>query len=310
MKTSNANKVISVLVSVAMCPMMLPTAAFAAENDATSSAPSSVEQAQPADQGAGPSSDTLAAQPKAAGNTTDATASEETSAPATTTEKAEATEDKAPTPAAKTGKESNEAAVAEVNGTTYSSLQDAINGASRNATVKLLADTKENVTISTPYVTLDLNGHTLNGGTEKGKPALTVTNRVYVMDSSEAQTGTIMREDTAENSGVSSHYVIDVQGGNSGWLFFQSGNVRNDSGAGGTKGASLVRVGDDSKPGVPGLTISGGTFTQDNFIVLKCDHGNLYVKGGTVNSANSYAIENWKNATIKDNAVINGNVST
>ena len=310
MKTSNANKVISVLVSVAMCPMMLPTAAFAAENDATSSAPSSVEQAQPADQGTGPSSDTLAAQPKAAGNTTDATASEEPSAPATTTEKPEATEDKAATPAAKTGEESTEATVAEVNGKTYSSLQDAIDAAGRKATVKLLADTKENVTISTPYVTLDLNGHTLNGGTEKGKPALTVTNRVYVMDSSEAQTGTIMREDTAENSGVSSHYVIDVQGGNSGWLFFQSGNVRNDSGAGGTKGASLVRVGDDSKPGVPGLTISGGTFTQDNFIVLKCDHGNLYVKGGTVNSANSYAIENWKNATIKDNAVINGNVST
>ena len=316
MKTSNANKVISVLVSVAMCPMMLPTAAFAAENDATSSAPSSVEQAQPADQaegveaGASASNDTLATQPEAADNTADATDSEEKSAPATTTEKDEATEDEAATLAAETGEEGNEAAVAEVNGKTYSSLQDAIDAASERATVKLLADTKENVTISTPYVTLDLNGHTLNGGTEKGKPALTVTNRVYVMDSSEAQTGTIMREDTAENSGVSSHYVIDVQGGNSGWLFFQSGNVKNDSGAGGTKGASLVRVGDDSKPGVPGLTISGGTFTQDNFIVLKCDHGNLYVKGGIINSANSYAIQNWKNATIKDNAVINGNVST
>lgn len=316
MKTSNANKVISVLVSVAMCPMMLPTAAFAAENDATSSTSSSVEQAQPANQaegveeGAGSSNDTLALQPEA-GNTGDATASEETSTPATTTEKAEATEGKAATLTAETGEESTEATVAEVNGTTtYPSLQDAINAAPRKATVKLLADTKENVTISTPYVTLDLNGHTLNGGTEKGKPALTVTNRVYVMDSSEAQTGTIMREDTAENSGVSSHYVIDVQGGNSGWLFFQSGNVKNDSGAGGTKGASLVRVGDDSKPGVPGLTISGGTFTQDNFIVLKCDHGNLYVKGGIINSANSYAIQNWKNATIKDNAVINGNVST
>lgn len=176
--------------------------------------------------------------------------------------------------------------------------------------MKLLANTKENVTISAPYVTLDLNGYTLNGSTGERKPALTVTNRVYVMDSSAAQTGTIMREDTAENSGVSSHYVIDVQGGNSGWLFFQSGNVKNDSGAGGTKGASLVRVGDDSKPGVPGLTISGGTFTQDNFIVLKCDHGNLYVKGGEINSANSYAVQNWKNATIKDSAVINGNVST
>lgn len=176
--------------------------------------------------------------------------------------------------------------------------------------MKLLTDTTENVTISTPYVTLDLNGHTLNGSTGERKPALTVTSRAYVKDTSAAQTGTIMRGDTAENSGVSSHYVIDVQGGDSGWLFFQSGNVKNDSGAGGTKGASLVRVGDDSKPGVPGLTISGGTFTQDNFIVLKCDHGNLYVKGGEINSANSYAVQNWKNATIKDSAVINGNVST
>ena len=206
--------------------------------------------------------------------------------------------------------------VAEVNGKSYASLQAAIDAATRKATVKLLADTKENVTISTPYVTLDLNGHTLNGSTGERKPALTVTSRAYVKDTSAAQTGTIMREDTAENSGVSSHYVIDVQGGNSGWLFFQSGNVKNDSGAGGTKGASLVRVGDDSKPGVPGLTISGGTFTQDNFIVLKCDHGNLFVTGGEINSKNSYAVQNWKNTTIKvatdgkSSPVINGNVST
>ena len=206
------------------------------------------------------------------------------------------------------------AAVAEVNGTNYPSLQAAIDAASRKATVKLLADTKENVTISTPYVTLDLNGHTLNGSTGERKPALTVTSRAYVVDSSAAQTGTIMREDTAENSGVSSHYVIDVQ--DSGWLFFQSGNVKNDSGAGGTKGASLVRVGDDSKSAMPGLTISGGTFTQDNFIVLKCDHGNLFVTGGTINSASSYAVQNWKNTTIKvatdgtSSPVINGNVST
>lgn len=206
--------------------------------------------------------------------------------------------------------------VAEVNGKSYASLQEAIDAASRKSTVKLLTDTTENVTISTNYVTLDLNGHTLNGSTDERKPALTVTSRAYVKDTSAAQTGTIMREDTAENSGVSSHYVIDVQGGNSGWLFFQSGNVKNDSGAGGTKGASLVRVGDDSKPGVPGLTISGGTFTQDNFIVLKCDHGNLFVTGGEINSKNSYAVQNWKNTTIKvatdgkSSPVINGNVST
>ena len=306
MKASNANKVVSVLLSVAMCPMMVPSAAFAADDDAASDASSPIEQAQSADQAkasgtSASSSDTIAPQSEAADASTG-----EAAAPAAAAngEGAEA----APS------EEGTEAAVAEVNGTNYPSLQAAIDAASRKATVKLLADTKENVTISTPYVTLDLNGHTLNGSTGERKPALTVTSRAYVVDSSAAQTGTIMREDTAENSGVSSHYVIDVQ--DSGWLFFQSGNVKNDSGAGGTKGASLVRVGDDSKSAMPGLTISGGTFTQDNFIVLKCDHGNLFVTGGTINSANSYAVQNWKNTTIKvatdgtSSPVINGNVST
>ena len=300
MKASNANKVISVLLSVAMCPMMVPSAAFAADDDAASGPSSPSDQTQPADQAeasgtSASSSDAIAAQSDSA----DASTGEAAPVAGANGEGAEAT----------TSEEGTETAVAEVNDKSYPSLQVAINAAPKSAMVKLLADTRENVTISTYGVTLDLNGHTLNGSTGERKPALTVTSKAYVKDSSEAQTGTIMREDTAENSGVSSHYVIDVQG-ESGWLFFQSGNVKNDSGAGGTKGASLVRVGDDNKPGVPGLTISGGTFTQDNFIVLKCDHGNLYVKGGTINSANSYAIQNWKNATIKDNAVINGNVST
>ena len=254
MKISNKSKFISVLIGAAICPMVLPTAAFAA--------------------GAGAASGVLSS------------------------------------PAELTQPEGTESAIAEVNGKSYPSLQEAINAAPKNATVKLLADTKENVTISTYNVTLDLNGHTLNGSTGERKPALTVNNtKVTVQDSSEAQTGTIMREDTAENSGVSSHYVIDVQGKNA-FLKFNSGTVKNNSGAGGTKGASLVRIGDDSVKVQPTMTIAGGTFTQDNFIAIKVDYGTLYVKGGTINSKNSYAIENWKNATIEDNAVINGNVST
>ena len=201
--------------------------------------------------------------------------------------------------------------VAQIGETKYETLQAAIDAAKRNDTVTLLADTKENVTISTNYLTLDLNGFTLNGGTEKGKPALTVTARVTVKDSSTAQTGTIMREDTAENSGVSSHYVIDVQGKN-GFLLFKSGTVTNGSGAGGTNGASLVRIGTDDQPTwKPQLTIEGGTFSQDNFIVLKVGgYGVLYVKGGTINSKNSYAVENWSFAVIKDQAVVNGKVSS
>ena len=196
--------------------------------------------------------------------------------------------------------------VAKVGDTEYTTLQAAIDAASRKATVTLLADTRENVTIGTPYVTLDLNGHTLNGGTEKDKPALTITARVTVKDSSEGQTGTIMREDTAANSGVSSHYVIDVQG--DGWLTFEGGNVTNNSGNTEGKGASLVRVGDDSVAKYPGLNIKGGTFTQDNFIVIKVYRGDLFLNGGTLKSANSYAVENRHRATIKGGTV-NGNVA-
>lgn len=296
MKMSNINKFISGLLGVAMCPMMLPTAAFAADDGAASEVSSSpTELIQPfesqgADTGAS-SGDTPAAQSESASEAANETIGK------TANEAA---------PAAETGKESNEAAVAEVNGKTYSSLQDAIAAAPRKATVKLLANTKENVTISTPYVTLDLNGYTLNGGTEKGKPALTVTARVTVMDSSEAKTGTIMREDTAENSGVSSHYVIDIQG--DGWLTFESGNVTNNSGTESGKGASLVRVGDDSVAKYPGLTIKGGNFTQNNFVVIKVDSGDLFLSGGTLNSTDSYAIENRHRATVKGGTV-NGAVA-
>ena len=57
------------------------------------------------------------------------------------------------------------------------------------------------------------------------------------------------------------------------------------------------------------LTINGGTFKQDNFIAIKVDRGNLILNGGEVNSANSYAVENWCNANIKGGTV-NGTVST
>ena len=196
--------------------------------------------------------------------------------------------------------------VAQVGNVKYETLQAAIDAASKNATVTLLANTRENVTID-KALTLDLNGHTLNGSTGERKPALTITARtVTIKDSSEAQTGTIMREDTAENSGVSSHYVIDIQG--NAWVMFESGNVKNNSGNTEGEGASLVRVGDDSVAKYPGLNIKGGTFTQDNFIVIEVDSGDLFLNGGTLTSDNSYAIEDWHRATIKGGTV-NGTVA-
>lgn len=204
-------------------------------------------------------------------------------------------------------KETVEASVAEVNGAKYKSLQAAVDAAKSGATVTLLADTRENVTVSKNAIVLDLNGHTLNGGTENAKPALTVDNKkVTLKDSSEAQTGTIKREDTADTK--TSHYVIDIQGKN-GFMIVESGKVENNSGIPGVKGSSLIRLGNDSVSGWPTLTIKGGTFTQDNFIAIKVDRGTLHLLGGTVNSANSFAIENRNNAYIKGGTV-NGAVST
>lgn len=309
-RSALGRKALTVLVSTSMVVSMMPTAALA---DAVGVADASTtEQSQVKESGSGGGDSEKVADSDSA----DSGASEGAANGQTTTEQGSTTQTGDDSQQGTGSQESATVDVAEVNGKSYSSLQAAVDAASERATVKLLANTKENVTISTKNVTLDLNGYTLNGSTGERKPALTVTSRVYVKDSSQAQTGTIMREDTKENSGVSSHYVIDVQGGNSGWLFFQGGNVKNDSGAGGTNGASLVRVGDDKQSGLPHMTITGGTFTQDNFIVLKCDSGILSVAGGTINSKNSYAIQNWKTTYIKDgdkgasSPVINGNVST
>lgn len=201
---------------------------------------------------------------------------------------------------------SSSVAVAKIGDVEYSSLESAVNAATSGKTIRLVADTKENITIN-KNLTLDLNGFTLNGGQVQNKPALTVTARVTVKDSSTEQTGTIKREDTAENSGTTSHYVIDIQG--NGWLTFESGKVENNSGIVGVKGASLVRVGDDNVAKYPGLNIKGGTFTQDNFIAVKVDRGDLFLNGGTINSENSYAIENWLRTTIKAGTV-NGSVAS
>lgn len=203
--------------------------------------------------------------------------------------------------------------VAEVNGKQYETLQEAIDAAVYGNTVTLLSDTRENVTVTgqTKVITLDLGGHILNGGTVANTPALTVSSKakLTIVDSSKAQTGTIMREDTAANSGVSSHYVIDIQDTGS-QLTFKSGNVKNNSGnADMSKGASLIRIGNDNTTAKPQMFITGGTFTQDNFIAIKVDRGTLTMNGGVINSKNTYAVENWYHTTIND-GTINGKVSS
>lgn len=114
MKMSNKNKFISGLLGVAMCPMMLPTAAFAADDGAASedsSSPTELiqpsEDSESADTGAS-SVDAPASQSKSAGEAANATTGKVANEVAT--------------PAAETSGEGTTAAVAEVNGVSYPSL--------------------------------------------------------------------------------------------------------------------------------------------------------------------------------------------
>ena len=139
MKMSNKNKFISGLLGVAMCPMMLPTAAFAADDGAASedsSSPTELIQSSESegtDTGAR-SDDTPAAQSEATGEASNAMTSKAANEVAA--------------PAAETGGEGTMASVAEVGGKNYSSLREAINAAQDGETVTLRTDATEDVTIA------------------------------------------------------------------------------------------------------------------------------------------------------------------
>ncbi len=204
---------------------------------------------------------------------------------------------------------------AKVGDTEYTTLQTAIDKANEGDTVQLTWNTYENVTVN-KSLTLDLKNYTLSGEQVAGKAALTVTSgNVTILDSTNGN-GTIKRTDTEANTGVSSHYVIDIQ--NDANVTIKSGKftngsgklVKNDDNTVKRTGASVIRVGNDDYPqNNPILTIEGGTFTQDNFVVLKNDCGTLNVKGGTVTCANDEAVKNYRDAVISG-GTINGVASS
>lgn len=201
--------------------------------------------------------------------------------------------------------------VAKVGSKNYETLADAIQLAANGKTITLLANVTENVTISAnkKNLTLELNGFTLNGGTGTAKAALTNYGTITIKDSSEAQTGTIKRDDNG-TVGETSYYVIRNQG----TMTIESGTVINNSGyrktnpTGSMIGSSLICNGDDDAL-TPVLNIKGGKFVQENFIAIKNGLlGTLNVSGGEISSKHS-AIQNWYKATITG-GTINGQLWT
>ena len=181
-------------------------------------------------------------------------------------------------------------AIAQIGTDRDTSLQAAINAVGKKAkTIQLLNDATENVTIAaTKQITLDLNGHTLNGGTGTAKATILNKGNVTITDTSAGKTGTIKRDDQGVD-GETSYYVID----NNGTMVIDQANVKNNSGV---KGSSLVRNGGVDT--VSSLTINGGMLEQQNFIAVKNDsNGDLTINGGTLSSKQS-VVQNWNKAQI------------
>lgn len=238
MKISNKNKFISVLMGVAMCPMMLPTTAFAADDDAVPG---------------GLSSSTELIQPFESKDTDTGTGSDD--APAAQSEPTGEATNGAIAPVTETGGgEGTTALVAEVNGRSYSSLQEAIGAAQDGETVTLLADATEDVVIS-KSITLDLGGKTLTN-TNSGKATISV------------QGGTV----TVKNGSVvggTSYYNIEVTKNSNANL-----TLTDVTATAGNNGSSMI-----DNWGT--LTITSGTYTGGLNVVKSEEGSMLSITGGT-----------------------------
>ena len=269
MKMSNKNKFISGLLGVAMCPMMLPTAAFAADDGAASEVSSSPteliqsSESEGTDTGAN-SGDTLATQSESTGEATNATTSEVANEVAA--------------PVAEAAGEGTESTIAEVGGKSYSSLQEAINAAQDGKTVTLRTDATEDVTIAGKNITLDLGGNTLTN-TNAGKATISV------------QGGTV----TVKNGNVAggtSYYNIEVTKGSNANM-----TLTGVTATAGNTGSSMI-------DNCGTLTIESGSYSG-GLNVVKSDEGStLAINGGKFElsyaSSQGYTgvIFNYGNATI------------
>lgn len=269
MKISNKSKFISVLMGVALCPMMLPTAAFAAGNGTASGVSSSPteliqsSESEGADTGAS-SGDMLAAQSESTGEAANATTGKAANEVAA--------------PAAETGGEGTTAAVAEVGGKSYSSLQEAINAAQDGETVTLIADATEDATVAAgKNITLDLGSKKLTN-TNTGKATLTIAKGATAT----VKNGSIVGGAsfyTIQNSGTATFEDVTATAGNTGSSMIDNwGTLTIESGSY-SGGLNVVKSEEDST-----LNINGGRFelsyATSGYTGVVFAYGNTTITGG------------------------------
>ena len=200
-------------------------------------------------------------------------------------------------------------------GTTYSTLQEAVNAAGTDAaTITLLDNTIEAVTIPAGAdIAIDIaEGVTLTGTasdhaiTNNGTLTVTGKGTVKAMASNKA---VVENFGTANLKGGNFTREVYPTGGN--WYVLDNQGTMNISDTANVSAeapdASLIRNLGTSLEQKATLNISGGTITQDTFIAVKNDdYGVLNITGGTINS-DEQAVQNWHQAAITG-GTMNGRV--
>ena len=200
---------------------------------------------------------------------------------------------------------------AEVNGTPYSTLAGAITAAGEKATVKLMKNVTEDITIDPDDdIILDLNGYKITNSNDH-----TITNNgtLTIEDNSEAKTGTVDNV-THAKAAIYNHGTMTIEGGlytrsketqdyvddgpdnswytivNAGAMTINGGTFTTADGQPENLGnrSSLIRNGDSDSNSNVCLTITGGTFTS-GANVIKNEAGSVIesISGGTFTMDNS-----------------------
>lgn len=211
--------------------------------------------------------------------------------------------------------------VAKIGDQEYATLQEAVNATKGDATIQMLKDVQEDVTIAEDdTVTIDLNGKTItnvSGHTITNAGNLTVTGEGTVDNVTHAKgalvnTGTvILKGGTFTRSAEASKSPTD-NGGNSWYVIDNQGKMTiSDNAKIINKGyySSLIRNMGSSAEKMASLEINGGKIEQKNFIAVKNDDfGKITVTGGTITS-DEQAIQNWTEVSVTG-GTINGKVIT
>lgn len=204
------------------------------------------------------------------------------------------------------------AGVAMIGDATYETLADAVAKADNGATIKLLKDTAEDITIlASKTITIDLNGKKITNKSadtitvEKGA-ALTINGTGTVDNVTHGKAAIVNGGTVVLNGGLYTRSKEDMEnnkdtGGKNSYY-----TILNDNGGVMTINAgvevknighfsSMIRNGGTT---ASTLTINGGTFSGGINTVKNDGAGTLTINGGDFSNTTQFVVMNWHKATI------------